>query len=335
MTQPTAQADYARAYAQAAALYAGIKARPEPTDELGATSTASTAAVLAIMLTTRTRLRDRWLEVDPYNDRDVVKFAADAGRITVPAQQAVARVTAAAQTQMMRSLGVPVTVRPQVPADVRSASLSGDLERRRAAQVKYAPQQSGQSSVVRTVRQEDSDTSRVFARSAVTYRFRRAEGATHAQAQAAAERRIDSILDGNLQLARRLVEHQALEQANTVDLDRPIVGYRRIIHPEMSAGGVCGMCIVAANRTYKIGTLKAIHANCWCTVMPKFVDYDPGHQLNGEDLAKLYKAAGNNTRDKLKRTRYVVEDHSELGPMLVPAKGSPVPYFPVPADPAA
>src|SRR5690606_31614104 len=156
------------------------------------------------------------------------------------------------------SLGVPVTVRPQVHADVRSASLSGALERRRAARENYEPQQSRESSAMRTARHEHTDMSRVFARSALTYRYGPAEGATHAQAQAAAERRIDSILDGNLQLARRLVEHQALEQANTVDLDRPIVGYRRIIHPEMSAGGVCGMCIVAADRTYKIGTLKAI-----------------------------------------------------------------------------
>lgn len=189
--------------------------------------------------------------------------------------------------------------------------------------------------MVRTVRQSDSNTDRVFTRAAVTYRFRRSEGATDAQAQAAAQQRIDSILDGNLQITRRLAEHQALEQARAIDLDRPIVGYRRIIHPEMSVGGVCGLCIVAADLTYKLETLKAIHENCWCTVMPVFEDYDPGYNLNGEDLGKLYEAAGGNTRDKLKRTRYLIEEHEELGPMLVPAKGSPVPYLQVPADPRA
>ena len=330
MTQPTAQSDYSRAYAQAAALYAGARTRPQPTEELGVTSTAAAAAVLAVILATRPRLYERWRVIDPYDDAEVEAFAADAGRITVPAQRAAARATAAAQTQMMRSLGIPVTVTPTVPDDVRSATLSGDLERRAAARVAYAPKRSGDAPVVRMVQQADSDTGRVFTRAAVTYRFRRSEGATDTQAQAAAQQRIDSILDGNLQIARRLAEHQALQQARAIDLDRPIVGYRRIIHPEMSVGGVCGLCIAAADRTYKWGKLKAIHAGCWCTVLPKFGDYDPGYELNRQDLDTLYAAAGGNTNEKLKRTRYEVEEHAELGPMLVPVRGGgAVPYYPV------
>jgi hypothetical protein len=62
-----------------------------------------------------------------------------------------------------------------------------------------------------------------------------------------------------------------------------------------------------------------------------FDDYDPGHDMNSDDLDKLYNTADGLSRKNLKRTRYHIEEHTELGPMLVPVKGSPVPYFPVPA----
>lgn len=327
MTQPTAQSDYSRAYAQAAALYADVQSRPQSTDDLGATSTAAAVAILLLLRSKGDQLRQRWRLINPYDDAEVDSFAQEAGRITSVTQQAAARATAAAQTTMLRSLGVPVTVVPKVPEDVRSATPAGDVERRAPARVEYAPSDPTEGLVERTVPQGQSDTRRVYTRGAVTYRFRRSEGATHEQAQTAAEQRIESILEGNLQLARRLVEHQALEQARAVDLDRTIIGYRRIIHPEMSVGGVCGLCIAAADRTYKSSTLKAIHANCWCTVMPVFTDFDPGFKLNRKDLDSLYITAGGTAGKRLKRTRYLVEEHGELGPMLVPAKGSSVPYF--------
>lgn len=97
------------------------------------------------------------------------------------------------------------------------------------------------------------------------------------------------------------------------------VGWRRIIHPELSREGVCGLCVVAADRTYSKETLKALHGGCHCTVLPVFEHSDPGISLHDEDLGAVYEAAGGTARQKLRRVRVRVVEHGEVGPVLVDA----------------
>lgn len=347
MTQPASeQMTYTEAFALATAAYAAARASQvvAPMESLAATIRAAAAATTRVQDSAVVSVRRLWQRTNPYSDVEVDRFAAAAGRTLVSAQRSVAQVTAAAQTRAFETVGARgVSVSATIPDDVRgtrnrnAAEVVADTEqgrtaRRPRATVHYADAE-------RTVSAEDSRTSRVMVRVAGEYRYSRSQGRTHAEALTAAENRIRVIVDGNLQVARTLVEESALENLRrafvegTVDLDQEPIGYRRVIHPELSIGGACGLCVVAADRKYKIGELKAIHSLCKCTVLPIFEDSDPGQELNGEDLDALYKAAGGNTRDRLKRTRYKLIDHSELGPLLVPQKkGEAVPYFRGPDD---
>jgi hypothetical protein len=73
---------------------------------------------------------------------------------------------------------------------------------------------------------------------------------------------------------------------------------------------------VASDRTYKSKDLMALHDRCKCTVLPIVNGQDPGLTLNGADLAAFYKSAGSTGAADLKKTRYVVHQHGELGPVL-------------------
>ncbi len=106
---------------------------------------------------------------------------------------------------------------------------------------------------------------------------------------------------------------------------RGVQTYRRVIRPYAgSAGPVCGLCIVASDRTYFIEDLLPIHNNCRCEVVPVGSDADPGRTLNRDDLDRLYAAAGSTGGGKLqggalKKVRVQVSEHGELGPVLVNA----------------
>ena len=127
-------------------------------------------------------------------------------------------------------------------------------------------------------------------------------------------------------LAARLASQQTLVRAAAKD--ERIIGYRRIIHPEKSDGGVCGLCVAAANQVYRVTELLPIHNRCKCTIAPVTTAHDPGHTLNRDDLDKLYEHAGGTTSGAaLKRTRYQIEHHHELGPVLTRATGEQVPYY--------
>lgn len=70
-----------------------------------------------------------------------------------------------------------------------------------------------------------------------------------------------------------------------------VVGYRRVIHPELSRGGTCGLCLVASDKIYRRPDLRAVHGRCKCTVMEVRRSYDPGGSLNNLELGGIYKAA--------------------------------------------
>lgn len=103
-----------------------------------------------------------------------------------------------------------------------------------------------------------------------------------------------------------------------------VTGYRRVVRPELSAGGACGLCVAASTRLYSRGDLLPLHSRCKCIVVPTIGeaggDGDVGGAINDADLGALYDAAGSTSRKDLRRTRYKVIRHGELGSWLVPSE---------------
>lgn len=95
-----------------------------------------------------------------------------------------------------------------------------------------------------------------------------------------------------------------------------ITGWRRVLHPEKAKGGSCGLCIAASDRIYHVADLMPLHEGCNCQTMPITATHDPGRELNAQDMAEVYAAAGGTGRDQLHRTRIQVNQHGELGPIL-------------------
>ena len=149
----------------------------------------------------------------------------------------------------------------------------------------------------------------VWRRPAEQYRYAASQGAEPAQALKVATQRAVALADTDRQLADRWAAREKLQLPE-------ITGYRRIIHPELSVSGVCGLCVVAADRIYHVEELRAIHDRCKCTTLPIYEDNDPGLSLNQQDLAEIYRAAGSTGAADLKRVRMKVEEHGELGPVL-------------------
>jgi hypothetical protein len=145
-----------------------------------------------------------------------------------------------------------------------------------------------------------------------------AEKLTEGEARQRALVRIESVAATDITLAVR-------EQVRkTMGKIPGITGYRRILRPELTATGPCGLCVVAADRLYHIEDLHPLHARCVCEVLPVIGAFDPGVQLNASDLAQIYTAAGSTgggKREKgaLKRIRVALAEHGELGPTLVDA----------------
>lgn len=141
------------------------------------------------------------------------------------------------------------------------------------------------------------------------YRWRVSEGDDTADATRQAVERAAVIAETDIDLAFR-------DMADAFMRERDVATYRRVIRPERSTSGTCGLCIVAADRIYNTGELMPLHARCKCTVLPITDDHDPGHSLNGDDLRAIYAAAGSTKAADLKRTRVSVNEHGELGPVL-------------------
>lgn len=280
-----------------------------------------------------------WRTVDAYDPKQVDDFKAKAGQIIVSSQRSVATAHTAAQLMQLRAVGINQNPAVKIPDNVRGQSVTfgpkkATVHAAREVAVEYQepakPSESAKlekpKTVEQTVTRTAAEPDQIFERAAETYRYEKSAGADDTEANAAAEERIAGLVDGNLILAQRLAEQQTLSQVK--DLDKRLVGYRRVIHPELSKGGVCGLCIAAASRQYHIGILKPIHERCKCSIAPITTEHDIGELLNTEDLDKLYDQAGESTYGKdLKRNRYVLEHHNELGPVLRKVKGEKLPYY--------
>ncbi|MFJ4173401.1 hypothetical protein [Microbacterium sp. NPDC089696] len=124
------------------------------------------------------------------------------------------------------------------------------------------------------------------------------------------EERLTSIVNDDIAAVARD------ESQKVMDASAKVIGYRRVIHPEFSKTGTCGLCIVAASRFYSKSELMPLHDLCKCTISPLTKDRDLGLRLNDADLARIYAAAGSNYADDLKRITVQVREHGELGPIL-------------------
>ena len=129
----------------------------------------------------------------------------------------------------------------------------------------------------------------------------------------AAQERLETIVETDLQTTARSQQQATLRASQT-----RVTGYRRIIHPELATTGTCGLCIAASDRIYSVGTLLPIHPGCHCTVLPITGKIDTG-VINEVDLRQLYRQAGGTDAALLRQTRYRVDEHGELGPILAPA----------------
>lgn len=148
-----------------------------------------------------------------------------------------------------------------------------------------------------------------YGRLADQFRFQASEGVSLASAQRAVVARAAKMAQTDLDLAFRAQSRNFMVK-NRVD------GYRRIIRPERAKTGTCGLCIAASDRMYYRGDLLPIHGGCGCGVLPIKNGKDPGKAVNRDDLDQLYDDAGSTAADELLRTRYVINEHGEIGPVL-------------------
>ena len=165
-----------------------------------------------------------------------------------------------------------------------------------------------------TLRRGVTNHEEVYTRVAAEFRRQRSLGATEPEALNAALARARAMVSTDMGLA---FQHQSRQFMR----ERRISYYRRVLRPELSKGGSCGLCVAASDRIYKRETLLPIHARCKCTVIQVTANTDPGTQLNDDTLAELYGAAGPDGKPStagpdLKRVRVKVFDHPELGPQL-------------------
>lgn len=150
----------------------------------------------------------------------------------------------------------------------------------------------------------------VHTRPAEAYKRAIATGSTHQEALQRAGLRASGLTTSDLILQDR-------DTMAAVMAEVGVTGYRRIIRPELSRTGTCGLCIAAADRIYTTGELLPIHPpSCNCTVLPIIGDNDPGLALNREDIGQLYEDAGSTAARDLAATRYMVNTHGEHGPIL-------------------
>lgn len=175
------------------------------------------------------------------------------------------------------------------------------------------------SSSTAPARRDALDPGEPYNRVAEQYRYQVvARGVTEEQAAETALSRIEAVAWTDVTLAVREQVRRTLGSLSSI---AGVEGYRRVLRPELTQTGPCGLCVVAATRIYTVEDLKPMHDRCVCEVLPIIGDMDPGLFLNDEDLDRIYGGAGQRGgkrgTGRLARMRVVFTEHGELGPILV------------------
>jgi hypothetical protein len=314
---------------------------PPPVDSgLSAAQIAAIIALVDAQARLRGQLRDTAVAAavaafealtDWWSTPAIKRAIADALRVVQPSQRTVARLTDAYIARAATVL-TGRTVRPAGVVDV--TRLRRDMSERTARELvagrrtpprlELGTTETGPAADVDAdvdwVLDEDDDwleASDPYGRVTDQYRFNViADDVTEDEAKRKALVRIAAVAATDIQLAVREQLRKSLGQVPG------ITGYRRILRPELSEQGPCGLCVVAADRLYKKEDLLPIHDRCVCDVLPVIGRLDPGIQLNYDDLRALYEAAGSTGGGKrqggaLKKIRVVLTEHGEVGPVLV------------------
>jgi len=237
-------------------------------------------------------LRRLWASLSPqdrYNDARVAEFVAQAAQIVQQGRVATADVTDAYLSEVFSLMGVkPSTVALDITDQPRGIPLEEEM-----------------------------------LRGVKDFRRFRSAGMDELVASERALARDLAIADYDLNMAMRDAAHQRITAPQPASPGTPkapaerrgTLGYRRVVRPEASTSGVCGLCMAASDRVYREKPLP-LHDNCKCEILP-VADVDPGRLLNMDDIKAAYAAAKGNDRDSLKYVRFQVNEHGELGPVLV------------------
>jgi hypothetical protein len=157
-----------------------------------------------------------------------------------------------------------------------------------------------------------------YTRPARQFVYARSQGATIEEARLVATRRVEALATQDVKLADRDEAANVMAAAARNTRARKVTAFRRVIHPELSKTGTCGLCLVASQRVYRVGDLLPLHGpSCNCDTLPIVKGDDPGFRLNEDDLKSIYAAAGSTFADDLLNTRITINEHGELGPVLV------------------
>ncbi|MDO5619280.1 hypothetical protein [Kocuria sp.] len=265
---------------------------------------ATTAKLTAKLIQ---QLLELWEAFDGWYDGELVRAQARASAALVEAAQAQARRQTIATLRQVYDAAEAIFPDDAVLQDADMLPF------------KYARERGGVS------------PEEVWERPVRRYRRMRSEGWSEQVSREAVSLNVKDLGEMDMALAQRDEEHDVLTaKASTRDMleakkrekatgrkRREATGYRRILHPELTKGGPCGLCVAAATRLYSLKDLKAIHDGCVCTVAPVTATSDPGLQLNQSDLERIYEAAGSTNAAALKRVRPVIEENGELGPVLM------------------
>lgn len=166
-----------------------------------------------------------------------------------------------------------------------------------------------------------ADMPDVFRRPIKLFRLKVSQGVEPEEAYRQAMQLAGILTETNNSLATREASRQVL---TLVGPDVGVTGYRRVLRPELSRTGSCGLCIVASDQVYKRGDLLPLHARCNCSVMVIIGEAggpgDPGNSFNNLDLATLYAEADSTHAYDLKKLRVRVANHGELGLVLTDRK---------------
>lgn len=213
-----------------------------------------------------------------YSTAAVAAVAAEAARLSTASQQVIVGAAQSYIANVAAALrGTPVTI-PRTP----------DLP---------------------PVRGESSPLTLVHTRPAEAFKKAFATGHSYEESVNIALDRAAKLQVDDLSLAERAAAQALLSELG-------ITQFRRVVRPELSKTGTCGLCIAASDQLYDTAVLMPMHSNCKCKIMPVVDGVDPGNSLNNLDLGALYEDAGSTRAADLKATRYQVNEHGEYGPVL-------------------
>lgn len=215
--------------------------------------TASTAAMMAAYLAATAALRSRLLALTAvafagqgdYRDAAADAFVAAMVPLVQASQQTMASLTSAYLAHLTSATAggttAPVGVPPELLSNLRGADLA-----------------------------------QVYRRPYVQVWTDLSKGKPLDTAVAAGNRRAQSIVATDLQMARTKAAQVVMQN------DKRVTGYRRVLVGAHS----CGMCIVASSVRYHKSNLMPIHPGCDCAIAPILGHGDPGRTIDSAILSE-------------------------------------------------